>query len=178
MPPFVPPLADPSKVNPSLSAERALVSFNVDSLSQFLHGGNHDKIRRIRGQIEQDPVFSNADKPFLSRERLYVRSLEKAAKLVEMRRKNNWNEEEMMTGMMLVGDSTPQFLVWFNWEGNVRWSGLAVRYLPFTFDAYSTKPCSSQPSNRNSQTSSKRSGSQGMFITILNVHPGDMNKCI
>ncbi|KAK3829095.1 MAG: hypothetical protein J3Q66DRAFT_292911 [Benniella sp.] len=110
MPPFVPPLADPSKVNPSLSAERALVSFNVESLSQFLHGENLEKMRRIRGQIEQDPVFSNADKPFLSRERMYVRSLEKAAKLVEMRRKNKWTEDDMMIGMMMTGDSTPQFL--------------------------------------------------------------------
>lgn len=111
MPPFVPPLADSSKVNPSLSAERALVSFNVESLTQFLHGENLEKMRRIRGQIEQDPVFSNADKPFLSRERMYVRSLEKAAKLVEMRRNNKWSEDDMMIGMMMTGDSTPQFLV-------------------------------------------------------------------
>ncbi|KAG0370167.1 hypothetical protein BC939DRAFT_438315 [Gamsiella multidivaricata] len=110
MPPFVPPLADPSKVNPSLSAERALVSFNVETLTQFLHGANLDKQRHIRAQIEQDPVFSNADKPFLSRERLYVRSLEKAAKLVEMRKKNKWSEEDMLIAMMMVGDSTPQFL--------------------------------------------------------------------
>ncbi|KAF9935540.1 Peroxisomal acyl-coenzyme A oxidase 1, partial [Modicella reniformis] len=110
MPPPVPPLANASNVNPSLSAERALVSFNVESLTQFLHGPLHEKQRRIRAEIEQDPVFSNADRPFLSRERMYVRSLEKAAKLVEMRRKSQWSEEDMMIAMMMSGDSSPQFL--------------------------------------------------------------------
>ncbi|KAG0315937.1 Peroxisomal acyl-coenzyme A oxidase 1, partial [Dissophora globulifera] len=86
MPPFLPPLADPTNVNPSLAAERALVSFNVESLSQFLHGADLHKKRSIRALLEQDPVFSNADKPFLSRERQYVRSLEKFAKLVDLRK--------------------------------------------------------------------------------------------
>jgi acyl-CoA oxidase len=104
-------MADPSKVNPSLSSERALVSFNVETLTKFLHGTNLEKQRYIRSQLEQDPVFSNADKPFLSRERQYVRSLEKAAKLVNMRKKNKWSEQDMFTAMMMVGDSTPQFLV-------------------------------------------------------------------
>ncbi|KAF8928385.1 hypothetical protein EDD21DRAFT_446365 [Dissophora ornata] len=110
MPPFIPPMADPSKVNPSLSSERALVSFPVETLTRFLHGANLDKRRHIRAQLEQDPVFSNADKPFLSRERQYVRSLEKAAKLVEMQKKNKWSGEDMLIGMMMTGDSTSQIL--------------------------------------------------------------------
>ncbi|KAF9903307.1 Peroxisomal acyl-coenzyme A oxidase 1 [Linnemannia zychae] len=110
MPPFIPPLADPSKTVSSLSSERALVSFPVESLTQFLHGEYLEPQRRIRAQLEQDPVFSNADKPFLSREKMYVRSLEKAAKLVEMRKKNKWSEEDMMVAMRMLGDSTPQFL--------------------------------------------------------------------
>ncbi|KAF9902333.1 hypothetical protein BX616_001972, partial [Lobosporangium transversale] len=66
MPPFIPPLSDHSKTVSSLSSERALVSFNVESLSQFLYGENFEKRRHIRGLVEQHPVFSNADKPFLS----------------------------------------------------------------------------------------------------------------
>lgn len=42
---------------------------------------------------------------------MYVRSLEKAAKLVEMRKRNGWSEEDMMVAMRMLGDSTPQFLV-------------------------------------------------------------------
>ncbi|KAG0335777.1 Peroxisomal acyl-coenzyme A oxidase 1 [Podila humilis] len=110
MPPFIPPLADPSKTASSLTSERALVSFPIEPLTRFLHGANLDTQRRIRAQLEQDPVFSNADKPFQSREGMYVRSLEKAAKLVEMRKKNKWGEDEMMLAMTMVGDSTPQFL--------------------------------------------------------------------
>lgn len=111
MPPFIPPLADPSKTVSSLTSERALVSFSIEPLTQFLHGANLDIQRRIRAQLEQDPVFSNADKPFQSREGMYVRSLEKASKLVELRKKHKWGEDEMMLAMMMVGDSTPQFLV-------------------------------------------------------------------
>ncbi|KAF9950004.1 Peroxisomal acyl-coenzyme A oxidase 1 [Mortierella alpina] len=111
MPPFIPPLSDPSKTVSSLSSERALVSFPVESLTRFLHGDNLDRMRSIRAEIESIPeVFSNADRPFLSRERSYVRALEKAAKLVEMKKKHKWSEEEMLTAMMQVGDSTPQFL--------------------------------------------------------------------
>ncbi|KAF9190590.1 Peroxisomal acyl-coenzyme A oxidase 1 [Haplosporangium sp. Z 767] len=110
MPPFIPPLADPSKTVSSLASERSLVSFSVESLTQFLHGENLEPQRRLRALIEQDPVFSNADKPFLSRERMYVRSLEKAAKLVELRKKFKWSDEEMLIAMHMVGDSTPQFL--------------------------------------------------------------------
>ncbi|KAF9965574.1 Peroxisomal acyl-coenzyme A oxidase 1 [Mortierella alpina] len=111
MPPFIPPFSDPSKTVSSLSSERALVSFPVESLTRFLHGDNLDRLRSIRAEIERIPeVFSNADKPFLSRERSYVRALEKAAKLVEMKKKHKWSEEEMLTAMMQVGDSTPQFL--------------------------------------------------------------------
>ncbi|ORZ10277.1 acyl-CoA dehydrogenase/oxidase [Lobosporangium transversale] len=110
MPPFIPPLSDRSKTVSSLNSERALVSFNVESLSQFLYGENFEKRRHTRDLVEQHPVFSNADKPFLSRERQYVRSLEKAAKLVEMRKQNNWSDDDMMMAMMVIGDSTPQFL--------------------------------------------------------------------
>ncbi|KAG0038396.1 Peroxisomal acyl-coenzyme A oxidase 1, partial [Linnemannia elongata] len=80
------------------------------SLTQFLHGSTLEPQRRIRALLESDPVFSNADKPFLSREKMYVRSLEKAAKLVEMRKRNGWSEEDMMVAMRMLGDSTPQFL--------------------------------------------------------------------
>ncbi|KAG0355290.1 Peroxisomal acyl-coenzyme A oxidase 1 [Podila minutissima] len=110
MPPFIPPLADPSKTVSSLTSERALVSFPIEGLTQFLHGSNLEAQRRIRATLEQDPVFSNADKPFQSREGMYVRSLEKASKLVELRKKHKWGEDEMMLAMMMVGDSTPQFL--------------------------------------------------------------------
>ncbi|KAG0248164.1 hypothetical protein BG011_000410, partial [Mortierella polycephala] len=110
MPPFIPPLADPSKTVSSLASERNLVSFPVESLTQFLHGENLEPQRRLRTLIEQHPVFSNADKPFLSRERMYVRSLEKAAKLVELRKTFKWSDEEMLIAMHMVGDSTPQFL--------------------------------------------------------------------
>ncbi|KAG0050660.1 Peroxisomal acyl-coenzyme A oxidase 1 [Linnemannia elongata] len=110
MPPFIPPLSDPSKTVPALTSERALVSFPVESLTQFLHGSTLEPQRRIRALLESDPVFSNADKPFLSREKMYVRSLEKAAKLVEMRKRNGWSEEDMMVAMRMLGDSTPQFL--------------------------------------------------------------------
>ncbi|KAG0054557.1 Peroxisomal acyl-coenzyme A oxidase 1 [Gryganskiella cystojenkinii] len=110
MPPFLPPLADPSKTNSNLTSERSLVSFSVESLTQFLHGAELEKKRAIRNQLEQDPVFSNADKPFLSREKQYVRALEKAAKLIAMKKANKWNPEEMINAMMMTGDSTPQIL--------------------------------------------------------------------
>ncbi|KAG0197322.1 Peroxisomal acyl-coenzyme A oxidase 1 [Mortierella sp. GBA30] len=111
MPPFIPPLSDPSKTVSSLTSERALVSFPVESLTRFLHGPNLERLRAIRAEIEQIPeIFSNADKPFLSRERSYVRALEKAAKLVEMKKKHRWSEEDMLTAMLQAGDSTPQFL--------------------------------------------------------------------
>ncbi|KAF9435246.1 fatty-acyl coenzyme A oxidase, partial [Entomortierella beljakovae] len=110
MPPFVPPPSDKNKVVPSLASERALVSFNVNSLSQFLHGENLQKQRQIREIIEQDPVFSNSDKPFLSREGMYVRSLEKMARIVELKRKYNWSWEDNLLAMSLCGDHSPQFL--------------------------------------------------------------------
>jgi len=88
-----------------------MVSFPIEPLTQFLHGANLAPQRKIRNLLEQDPVFSNADKPFLSREKMYVRALEKAAKLVEMRKRFKWSEEEMMLAMIMVGDSTPMFLV-------------------------------------------------------------------
>ncbi|KAF9408081.1 Peroxisomal acyl-coenzyme A oxidase 1 [Podila epigama] len=110
MPPFIPPLSDRTKTVSSLASERALVSFPVEDLSRFLHGDNLETIRRIRSELEQHPVFSNADKPFQSREGLYLRSIEKAAKLVELRNKNNWSEDHMLLAMALAGDSSAQFI--------------------------------------------------------------------
>ncbi|KAF9583145.1 Peroxisomal acyl-coenzyme A oxidase 1 [Lunasporangiospora selenospora] len=111
MPPFIPPLSDRSKTVPALSTERNLVSFPIEPLSEFLHGKERlETLRRIRSQLEQDPVFSNADKPFLSRENMYVRSLEKISHLVELKKKNKWDEDTMMIAMLMIGDSTPMFL--------------------------------------------------------------------
>ncbi|KAF9998566.1 Peroxisomal acyl-coenzyme A oxidase 1 [Entomortierella chlamydospora] len=110
MPPFLPPFSDKSKVVPSLASERALVSFNVESLSQFLHGEGFEKRRQIRALVEQEPVFSNADKPFLSRERQYIRSLEKLAKLVELKRKHNWSWDDLLVAFQQTGDFSSQYL--------------------------------------------------------------------
>ncbi|KAF9102499.1 Peroxisomal acyl-coenzyme A oxidase 1 [Mortierella sp. AM989] len=110
MPPFLPPLSDKSKVVPSLASERALVSFSVESLSQFLYGQDLEKKRHLRALIEQEPVFSNADKPFISRERQYVRSLEKLEKLVDLKRKHNWSWDDLLLAMSLTGDFSSQFL--------------------------------------------------------------------
>ncbi|KAF9208056.1 Peroxisomal acyl-coenzyme A oxidase 1 [Haplosporangium sp. Z 27] len=110
MPPFLPPFSDKSKVVHSLASERSLVSFNVESLTQFLYGQELERRRSIRDLIEQEPVFSNADKPFLSRERQYVRSLEKLAKIVDLKKKHNWTWDDIMLAMSVSGDATSQTL--------------------------------------------------------------------
>ncbi|KAF9431569.1 Peroxisomal acyl-coenzyme A oxidase 1 [Entomortierella beljakovae] len=110
MPPFIPAPSDRNKVVPSLASERALASFNVDSLSKFLHGEEYDRRREIRDILEKDPVFSNADKPFLSRERMYVRALEKMAKMIELKRKHDWYWNDTFLAMATCGDYTPLFM--------------------------------------------------------------------
>ncbi|KAF9978744.1 Peroxisomal acyl-coenzyme A oxidase 1 [Actinomortierella ambigua] len=110
MPPFIPPLAQPGKVVPELVNERTLVSFPVESMTQFLVGPGLKRQREIRQLVESDETFSNADRPFLSREQNYVRALQKAGKLVEWKIHQKWSEDEMLMAMKATGDSLPLFL--------------------------------------------------------------------
>ncbi|KAG0230854.1 Peroxisomal acyl-coenzyme A oxidase 1 [Actinomortierella wolfii] len=110
MPPFIPPVAQPGKVAPELVSERALVSFPVEGMTQFLVGPSLERQREIRRLVESDETFSNADRPFLSREQNYVRALQKAAKLIQWKIQYKWTEDDMLMAMKATGDSLPLFL--------------------------------------------------------------------
>ncbi|KAF9165664.1 Peroxisomal acyl-coenzyme A oxidase 1 [Actinomortierella ambigua] len=98
------------KVVPELVSERALVSFPVEAMTKFLVGRDLERQREICQLVESDETFSNADRPFLSREQNYVRALQKAAKLVEWKIQHKWSEDDMLMAMKATGDSLPLFL--------------------------------------------------------------------
>ena len=76
-------------MNPELQRERSKATFRVSALTHLLDGSPEKTQRRryLEGVIAKDPVFSNADNIYLSRQDRHVRAIAKAVKLVEVCRK-------------------------------------------------------------------------------------------
>ncbi len=68
-----------------LQQERATSAVRPESMASYIYGGKGAVARRLRAYawIESDPVFSNADRPYLSQQQKYLRASQKAAHLVK-----------------------------------------------------------------------------------------------
>jgi len=119
-------------MNPELQRERSKATFCVAALTNLLDGSPQQTQRRryLEGVIAQDPVFSNADNIYLSRQDRHVRAVAKAVRLVEACRKlgiaANSTEEGLLFAsedwrMLLnaVADDLPLALHWIMFTPNI-----------------------------------------------------------
>ncbi|CAG8609483.1 8040_t:CDS:10 [Funneliformis caledonium] len=97
-----------SSVNPNLSQERSAVQFPIEELTQFILGGpkRTEKKRILRSLVDPNkyPVFTNDDKFFLSRDKYYVRTLEKLKKLIQYKKQYDLDRDDWFYLLSETGD--------------------------------------------------------------------------
>ncbi|CAG8770063.1 20201_t:CDS:10 [Cetraspora pellucida] len=85
--------------NIDLTNARKAVSFPVEELTHFINGGPEKTVRRrwLRSLVDpkSDPIFSNIDRPFLSRDKYYIRVVKKLKKMLQLKKlyslqKDDW----------------------------------------------------------------------------------------
>ncbi|RIA96762.1 peroxisomal acyl-coenzyme A oxidase 1 [Glomus cerebriforme] len=92
-----------------LSRERSGVSFPVEELTQFIFGGPEEtkKKRWLLSllDVNKNPVFKNEDRNFISRDKHYVRTLEKLRKLIQYKKQYNIEREDWIFLLLSTGES-------------------------------------------------------------------------
>ncbi|CAG8685239.1 4569_t:CDS:10, partial [Cetraspora pellucida] len=85
--------------NIDLTNARKAVSFPIEELTHFINGGPEKTARRrwLRSLVDpqSDPIFSNIDRPFLSRDKYYIRVVKKFKKMLQLKKfyslqKDDW----------------------------------------------------------------------------------------
>lgn len=87
-----------NEVNPDLQKERDTCTFNIEELTYLLDGGQEKTKRRKELEnlffTKYPDVFSFKKRPGQSKSDMYEASVEKSVKVFQLRREQNWSEED------------------------------------------------------------------------------------
>lgn len=92
-----------------LAAARGAVTFQVDTLTGFLRGGEAGakKIRDISAILEAEPILTKEDRYFLGRDQRLQRAFFQAKRLIELRDQHKWNDDEWTIANEVFDDLLP-----------------------------------------------------------------------
>ncbi|CAG8766230.1 3260_t:CDS:10, partial [Racocetra persica] len=81
-----------------LANARKAVSFPVEELTHFINDGPENTVRRrwLRSLVDpqNDPIFSNVDRPFLSRDQYYIRMVKRLKKMLQLKKLYNLQKDD------------------------------------------------------------------------------------
>ncbi|KAF0492560.1 peroxisomal acyl-coenzyme A oxidase 1 [Gigaspora margarita] len=85
-------------VNVDLANARKAVSFPVEELTHFINGGPEKTVRRrwLRSLVDpqNDPIFSNINQPFLSRDQYYILMIKRFKKMLQLKKLHNLQKDD------------------------------------------------------------------------------------
>ncbi|GET03786.1 peroxisomal acyl-coenzyme A oxidase 1 isoform X2 [Rhizophagus clarus] len=97
-----------SLVNPDLSKERSSVSFPIEEFTYFIFGGPEETKKKrwliSLVDVNKEPVFANKDIYFISRDKYYVRTLEKMKKLIQVKKQYNIDGDDWIFLLLSTGE--------------------------------------------------------------------------
>ncbi|KAI8586438.1 acyl-coenzyme A oxidase N-terminal-domain-containing protein [Geranomyces variabilis] len=95
-----------------LAAERQKASFQVDIMTDYLHGGKEiaERHRQIAAVLASDKTLCKDDWHFQSRETKFKGAMMRINRLITLKRTHGWSEKELWIAMEVLDEFGPTCL--------------------------------------------------------------------